>query len=350
MGDVLNTNGLKLNVTYSDNSSKTITDGFTVSGFDSSSVGDKTVKVSYGGKTASFKVTVKSPSVSLSYSSIVLNEGDTYIITANTTPFSNNVKWFVSDSNIIEVTNGQIKAISSGTATVTAEFDYNGYKSYAKCQVCVNNSLPSTKPNTESTFPTKPEVKIQDTSKIFTDVVKGKWYKEYIDYAYSYGFFKGMTETTFEPNTTLTRAMFVTVLSRISGDSADNSINSKFSDVKKGKWYTGAVVWANKNGIVNGISNTKFGTNSNITREQMCTMLIRFAKYKNIALNKVNKKAVFADDSSISDWAKEQVYVCQSANIVNGSIVNGKNVFNPKGNATRAEASKILSVFHKDYM
>ena len=170
---------------------------------------------------------------------------------------------------------------------------------------------------------------------------------EYVDYAYLFGFFKGMTDTTFEPNTNLTRGMFVTVISRISGEEIDNDVKTKFKDVVKGKWYTGAVKWANDNEIVNGLSDTEFGTNENITREQMCTMLIRFAKFRGIDLKNANKKATFADDSLISGWAKDAVYACQMANIVNGK---GENKFEPKGNATRAEASKILAVFHQDYM
>ena len=127
-------------------------------------------------------------------------------------------------------------------------------------------------------------------------------------------------------------------------------VTTKFKDVAKGKWYTGAVKWANDNGIVNGLTETQFGTNENITREQMCTMLVRFAEFAKITLKNTNAKATFADDIKISKWAKDAVYACQAANIVNGSVESGKTVFKPRGNATRAEASKILSVFHKDYM
>ena len=113
------------------------------------------------------------------------------------------------------------------------------------------------------------------------------------------------------------------------------------------KWYTAAVKWASDNDIVNGLGDGKFGPDANVTREQMCVMLVNFAKFSGVTLNKVEAKENFADDAKISSWAKSAVYACQMADIVNGK---GAGKFDPKGTGTRAEASVMFTKFHKDYL
>ncbi len=183
-----------------------------------------------------------------------------------------------------------------------------------------------------------------------TDISRDKWYADYVETAYGYQLFNGISDTKFEPNKTLTRAMFITVLARISGAELDNSAATDFKDVEKGKWYTGAIKWAVANGVTNGLDAKTFGVNNNITREQMCTMLVRFADCLEITLKSDIEAISFHDDKSISDWAKESVYTCQRAGIINGIETDGKTCFNPRGNATRAEASKITVLFYKDYI
>ncbi|MBR0327887.1 MAG: S-layer homology domain-containing protein, partial [Clostridia bacterium] len=186
-----------------------------------------------------------------------------------------------------------------------------------------------------------------DTSSKFTDVANGKWYKSAVDYAVTHGLFSGMSETTFEPDTPMSRAMFVTVLSRIENIVVLNNVSTKFSDVPLGKWYTGAVRWASDNGIVYGITDTEFVPDASITREQMCTMLIRYANYKSITLGKNLQKQAFSDDATIAGWAKDAVYSCQQAGIVSGM---SPTTFVPKATATRAQVARILYVFHDEYI
>ena len=112
-----------------------------------------------------------------------------------------------------------------------------------------------------------------DSAERFTDIESGKWYKEAVDYVVSHELFSGMSDTKFEPNTSMTRAMFVSVLARVDGAVTSKKTKTKFSDVPSGKWYTGAVKWASDNGIVVGMSDTTFEPNTSITREQMCKML-----------------------------------------------------------------------------
>ena len=194
---------------------------------------------------------------------------------------------------------------------------------------------------------TKLEKTLVDSSKMFTDVPANKWFKHYVDYSVTYGIFTGTSDTTFSPNDNITRAQFVQVLANLEGvDTSNRNINSGFTDVPKGKWYTAAVTWAAKNGIVNGVGAGKFDPNANVTREQMCVMLVNYAKFKGITLKTVEAKENFADNGKISSWAKDAVYICQQSDIVNGK---GAGLFDPKGTGTRAEASVIFTKFHKDF-
>lgn len=186
-----------------------------------------------------------------------------------------------------------------------------------------------------------------DSTQRFVDVKPGKWYTESVDYAVTHGLFSGMSDTTFEPDTPMSRAMFVSVLARIDGDTTSKKVSTKFTDVPSGKWYTGAVKWASDNGVVYGVTDTTFEPDTSITREQMCTILVRYAEFKGITLKNANRITSFDDDSDISKWAKSAVYACRHAGIISGMTAN---TFAPKQTATRAQVARILSVFHQDYI
>lgn len=189
---------------------------------------------------------------------------------------------------------------------------------------------------------------IIDSSEMFNDVDSDRWYKEYVDYVVTNNIFNGMSETDFEPNTAMTRAMFVQVLANLEGvDTENRDVDTVFSDVPSGKWYAPSVKWANENGIVDGVSRTTFEPNAGVTREQMCVLLVRFANYKGLTLNEAVAPKVFSDDANLSNYAKDAVYACQRAGIVSGMT---ETTFDPKGSATRAQVAKIYTVFHKDYI
>ena len=185
-----------------------------------------------------------------------------------------------------------------------------------------------------------------DASKKFKDVGKSKWYTDYVNYAVNYGLFNGTSDNTFAPDQSMNRAMFVQVLANLAGAKTNENADTGFKDVPKGKWYTGAVDWAAENGIVNGMGEGKFNPTASITREQMCTMIVRFADYMSMKLFAVNDKEKFTDDKKIAEYAKTAVYECQTAGLVNGM---GDGTFAPKATATRAQVAKILSVFHNGY-
>ena len=183
----------------------------------------------------------------------------------------------------------------------------------------------------------------------FKDVSLDSWYNEYVEYVVTKGIFKGTGEYTFSPETNMTRAQMVQVFANLSGiDTTDNNVDSGFSDVPKGMWYTSAVTWAAKNKIVTGVGDGKFDPDAKITREQMCLMLVNYIeKYLGKTLEPEKDVTTFADDKDISDWAKDAVYKCARAGLVNGI---GNNMLDPKASATRAQGATLFTNFHKEYM
>ncbi len=180
----------------------------------------------------------------------------------------------------------------------------------------------------------------------FTDVSEKAWYYDAVSFAKLYRLFEGTSKTTFEPETQMTRAMFVSVLSRIAGIPVDNSQPTVFSDVPTGQWYTGAVAWASECEIVVG-SDGKFMPNDPITREQICRVLTEFVDYLGVTLKEINKAVKFKDEQDISKWAKADVALMQVAGIVSGST-DGK--FYPKKAASRAEVAQMLKGFVENYL
>ena len=197
---------------------------------------------------------------------------------------------------------------------------------------------------------TKPVVKPDDSisngtnnrpSAKFTDLNANAWYHSDVDYAISKGLFNGTSNTAFSPDGKLTRAMLVTVLYRAAGSPATNK-SIPFADVDMGAYYANAVSWAQQNRIVTGVSETKFAPDENITREQIATILFRYASYNGKNMEVKEEALSFADASSVSDYA----LAAMTWNIKNG-FVQGRsgNKLAPREFATRAEAAALLHRF-----
>ena len=184
------------------------------------------------------------------------------------------------------------------------------------------------------------------SGKAFSDVESKKWYADEVEYCVSHGVFTGISDTAFEPNSPMTRAMFVKVLANLSGDKMQKT-PTPFTDLEKGRWYETAVAWAYKNGIVSGVTKTTFEPNSPVTREQICFMLTRYAEYMGINLKEQKDAIAFTDKKSISKYARSAVEACQLAGIVNG---NTDGSFAPKKSATRAEVSVMMTALCKNYI
>ena len=173
----------------------------------------------------------------------------------------------------------------------------------------------------------------------FVDVKDNDWFADSVRIAYENGLMVGTSEITFEPESAVTRAMFVTVLYRIEG-SPEVSANTEFTDIESGFWYENAVIWASENGIVNGVTSEKFAPYSEITREQMATLVYRYLKYKNSPYAEVSEKALGFDDADkISEYALEAIKCCCGLGIINGM---GNNLVSPFGTTTRAQAATVF--------
>ena len=113
----------------------------------------------------------------------------------------------------------------------------------------------------------------------FTDVPANSWFKPYVDFVVEKEYFNGMSATIFEPDGNMTRGMFATVLARVHKAEINNNVETVFSDVPSGAWFTGSIAWANANGIVNGTSDTTFEPDVAISRQDICTMIQRYLNY-----------------------------------------------------------------------
>jgi len=179
----------------------------------------------------------------------------------------------------------------------------------------------------------------------FTDVDTKDSFYDAVKYAVDKGLFNGTSETTFEPYTTMNRAMFVTVLARLESAQVDNNTATEFTDVKVGEWYTGSVAWAAKNGIVNGMGNGIYGVTGTITVEQACTILYRYNGGKTSDNLDGAKVTDFTDNASVSAWAADGVKWA----VENGIYEGTNNKLNPGSAASRALVATMFANYVKAF-
>lgn len=179
----------------------------------------------------------------------------------------------------------------------------------------------------------------------FKDVPSEEWYAIFVEELASCGIINGKSDNNFDPNAEIKRGEFAKILFAASGENIVPYQNkTSFTDVSVSKWYAPYVEWAQEKGIVNGVGNHLFAPEDNISRQEIVAMIQRYADYKGIVLPKVTEKVSFADDEKIASWAKEAVYSMKQAGIIQGKE---KNLFDPKGDAKRCEAAKIISLLLK---
>ncbi len=178
------------------------------------------------------------------------------------------------------------------------------------------------------------------TESTFPDVKKDDWHYESVKYVYENNLMQG-TESGFEPESKMTRAMLVTVLCRMANPENSDSKHD-FKDVPQGQWYSDAVLWAAANGIVSGISKTQFAPDSDVTREQMALIIYRFAKLQGYDIIEKADISGFADASDISDWALDAIKWANKAKLLTGT---SETTLSPKDTASRAEVATILMRF-----
>ena len=177
-------------------------------------------------------------------------------------------------------------------------------------------------------------------SKPYHDVDTGRWYHEGVDYAIAHGLMNGVGNGMFEPESSMTRAMLVTVLWRYAGSPAEGT--NTFVDVKPNQWYTQAVAWAAKYGVVNGVGHGMFEPDGNVTREQMAAILYRYANGVGIDTSARGNLAAFPDRNQVSSYAVDALSWCNAMGIIGGTKEGGVDYLDPQGFATRAQVATIL--------
>lgn len=184
--------------------------------------------------------------------------------------------------------------------------------------------------------------KVSDGSALeFTDVQKTDWFYDAVAFVCEKGYFSGMGDGIFAPNTSMSRAMLATVLYRLSGETAAGK--AEFTDVSEGAWYAEAVAWANQNGIVQGMGGGLFLPDEAVTREQMVTMLYRYQGYKKGETG-TDKDVLgsFSDGDRVASWAVEGMEWAVAKGLITG---RDTGALDPTGTATRAEVATILQRF-----
>lgn len=174
----------------------------------------------------------------------------------------------------------------------------------------------------------------------FVDVIESDWFYEYVKEAYKNGYMLGTSDTKFEPETRLTRAMFTTILYRIEGEpETDGSV--PFEDIDGSMYYYDALLWAYQNGIVNGVSDTEFAPDAEITREQMAAIIYRYVKEKGLDISVGEKTDIsaYSDCNMISDYAVDAFKYATGSGLIVGT---SKTTLEPLANATRSEAATIF--------
>ena len=173
----------------------------------------------------------------------------------------------------------------------------------------------------------------------FDDLDKTLWYHDGVHWALENEIMNGYGGGKFGPNDTTNRAMIVTMLHRFEGEPAVD-YDMDFTDVEDGKWYTEAIRWAAVNGIVTGYGDGRFGPNDVLTREQLATILYRYAKLKGHGFTGMWAFPLTFDDApDVSDWAYEAMCWMTMNGVINGV---GNNKLSPKGSATRAQVATML--------
>ena len=238
---------------------------------------------------------------------------------------------------------GSVSASSNGTVTITPDEGYqiasitvNG----EEVAIPSNGVLTGLDQNDEVIVTFEP-IPQGTTEEPFDDVSDSAWYADAVQYVYENGIMNGVTATEFGPNMTTNRAMIVTMLYRLEGEPAAETAG--FTDVATGVYYVDAVAWAQANNIVNGITETTFAPSNNISREQLATILYRYAQYKgyDVSVGGMSLNE-YTDASQISAYATTAMQWANENGLITGVT---STTLEPQGSATRAQVATILMRF-----
>lgn len=242
----------------------------------------------------------------------------------------------VSGSTIITLLPNYLKTLDPKEHTIRINFT----DGYADSKFTIATSKPTT--DTPAAIPNnQPNIDTPSTkgNNPFNDVKESDWFYKAVINAYENKLFSGITDTTFSPQTPMTRGMFATVLARLEGAELTGYSESPFDDIDMATWYGSSVAWAADKKIITGYPDRTFAPNQPITREQMALILSNYINYKGIAFSKTGSNELFSDSSQFSSWAVDAIANMKALGLISGTEGNR---FNPKATATRAEVAQIF--------
>ncbi|MCI8589887.1 MAG: peptidoglycan DD-metalloendopeptidase family protein [Clostridiales bacterium] len=265
---------------------------------------------------------IQDTGVKLDRTTAVLQLGESFVLKASVLPdnaSNKQVTFFSEDETIASIDkNGTVRAKGYGTTFVGARSS-SGH--VAKCKVTV-----------ESPYLTY-------DGKTYTDVRLSDWHVNAVKGALANHLFYGTSDSTFEPDSLMTRGMLAAVICRMANADISENTSSRFLDLDMSQYYAGAVVWADKKGFMSGVGSDMFEPDEPLTREQLCSVVVRYYELTGKSLPHEKEKTEFADEEDMSSWAIASIYKAQQAGFMTG---RGQNRFVPQDYATRAEVAMVL--------
>ena len=201
--------------------------------------------------------------------------------------------------------------------------------------------MPAARVTVSAVFVSEDQGEIAEEPLPFTDVASDAWYAQAVAYVYRQGLMSGTAQDRFSPDLTTNRAMLVTILYRLAGSPAVDG-GSAFTDVSGGDWFASGVAWASANGIVTGYGDGRFGPNDPITREQMATILYRYAGFAGQSTAGRADLSGYTDAGQVSPYAAEAMGWAADRGLITGVSAG---TLAPGGSATRAQVATILMRF-----
>lgn len=177
----------------------------------------------------------------------------------------------------------------------------------------------------------------------YADLGMNAWYRTFVEFMLEKGYMSGMSDTSFQPNGTITRAQLVTILHNMEGSPEVTVSHVPFKDVKAESWYGTPVIWAASKGIVSGVGNDMFAPNKAITREQLATILWN---YNGAVISEKSNIDGYKDSGQISSYAVNAVNWAVGSGIISGF---SDAILTPSGTATRAQTTAMIYNYIKEY-
>lgn len=251
------------------------------------------------------------------------------------------------NKSVLKTKISEMKAIEKGNYTSES---YNALQVAVEKAEIVLKAQDTTNTDVENAIKDLENAKksLQEIKLPFDDVPdNGEWYSDAVKYVYDNKIMTGLGDAAFGPFDYLARAQFAVILHRMN-DTPPMQYEDKFPDVGEGLWYTDAILWANSIGVVTGYTDTGcFGTADRINREQMATMMYRYAEYKGYDTGMKADFSKFIDADRVNDFADEAMQWAVGTGIITGKY-NG-TMLDPQGNASRVECAVIMTRFMEMY-